>query len=288
MGSFWIRALLHTQILALSTAATFQPSEGGDRFAYYDESLANAVVQIETGYLFRELRCRFADYGDHLHDKNITATKLVLAEPPDLCGSSPDLVPNATEFGPFILIARRGNCFFLNKSLTAQLLGAVALIVIDYKESSSLITMAAAQAKAADVTIPSMLMSWVDGYDLAELATNDPDLEATIYAVEPSGGPSLAELSEWEGALFILAAALSVVIISLLLLRRAAMVFGHREFRGFRWPSMPMWAWPTVRLLRFQNVDSELAGLPPPGNLAPAAPPPAQEPHEGMRRDQPQ
>ncbi|RMZ94821.1 ER degradation-enhancing alpha-mannosidase 3 isoform X2 [Brachionus plicatilis] len=91
--------------------------------------------------------------------------KLVLSEPIDACSS---LKGNASYFDK-IIVAKRGNCMFVEKARIVEKFGAIGLIIIDNSEETSYSTstfFAMSGDGFQNVTIPSVFLFGKEGNDL--------------------------------------------------------------------------------------------------------------------------
>lgn len=106
-----------------------------------------------------------AQFGSKLRSNLGYFGKLVLSEPIDACT---DLKDNVAYFNK-IIVAKRGNCMFVEKARIAEKFGAIGLIIIDNSEDtsySSTTFFAMSGDGVQNVSIPSVFLFGKEGNDL--------------------------------------------------------------------------------------------------------------------------
>ena len=89
------------------------------------------------------------------------AGTVVIAEPADACAP----LTNAQELSGAVLLVDRGSCSFMEKALNVEQAGALAVIVINIKDSEAAFAMGSDE-QPHDVKILSMMVSKHVGQDL--------------------------------------------------------------------------------------------------------------------------
>ncbi|KAJ0410507.1 hypothetical protein ATCC90586_008314 [Pythium insidiosum] len=72
---------------------------------------------------------------------------------------------------PFVLLVERGGCHFVAKARHAQAAGAVGLVVVDTDAAAKALPIMADDGTAGDVHIPSVIIGYTDGQQLATLVS---------------------------------------------------------------------------------------------------------------------
>lgn len=106
-----------------------------------------------------------AQFGIKLRSNLGYFGKLILSEPIDACTN----LTGSVSYYDKILVAKRGNCMFVEKARIAEKSGAIGLIIVDNSEDSSYSTttfFAMSGDGVHNVKIPSVFLFGKEGYDL--------------------------------------------------------------------------------------------------------------------------
>lgn len=142
------------------------------------------TVQILTppyyGMKFKTIAAP-AQYGYNFNKYKFVIGKLELATP--LGGCSP--LENKEDYVGKIVIVKRGQCMFQEKSRNAQKVGAIGVIVIDNVIGSSHETtlpfaMAGDNAQEDDIVIPTVLLYDIEAQELLKSFQKDPNIIVRI------------------------------------------------------------------------------------------------------------
>lgn len=104
-----------------------------------------------------------ANFGHILYGRTVVG-ELIIPEDKDLCSSdnSETFYKFGSDMKKFVLI-KRGNCKFTKKILNAQKRGADMVIIYDYENSASTLSVMANDGHGHLVEIPSIFISNADG-----------------------------------------------------------------------------------------------------------------------------
>lgn len=106
-----------------------------------------------------------AQFGVKLRSNLGYFGKLILSDPIDACSN----LTGSASYYDKILVAKRGNCMFIEKAMIAEKFGAIGLIIIDNSEDSSFSSttfFAMSGDGVHNVKIPSVFLFGKEGYDL--------------------------------------------------------------------------------------------------------------------------
>jgi len=123
-----------------------------------------------------------AQFGLNLKHHPGLFGKLLLAQPLDACLPLAIATP-ATDFTNKIVVAKRGNCIFIDKARNVQKAGGLGLIIVDNAEGTSYsgtLPFSMSGDGMQDVSIPSVFLFAKEGNELLWQMRGQPDLIAYI------------------------------------------------------------------------------------------------------------
>jgi len=135
------------------------------------------LPNLESGELPKQYHAGPAQFGLNLKHHPGLFGKLLLAEPLDACTQ---LSYNAsTDLTNKIIVAKRGNCIFIDKTRNIQKAGALGLIIIDNTPESSYsstVLFSMSGDGVQDVKIPSVFLFSKEGNELLWEMRGKPDM----------------------------------------------------------------------------------------------------------------
>uniref|UniRef100_A0A0N4ZTJ3 alpha-1,2-Mannosidase n=1 Tax=Parastrongyloides trichosuri TaxID=131310 RepID=A0A0N4ZTJ3_PARTI len=122
-----------------------------------------------------------AQYGYNFENHKYVVGKLKLASP--LIGCSP--LNNPQNYIGKIVVMKRGECMFQEKSRNGQKVGAIAVIILDNSKDSSFestppFAMAADNSQENDINIPTILLYDVESQELMKIFSKNKDIIVRI------------------------------------------------------------------------------------------------------------
>lgn len=178
--------------LALGTSVFAQPRMGAwgdatnaDNNNFYinyvgERVLVTAPASIAGTYIYTISNDGIGttDWGKAIKDVSpaILNVDIVKADPYEACAT----LNNAAALNGKIALIKRGNCEFGAKALAAQNAGAVAVIIVNQNPGPPVGMGAGAQG--ANVTIPVIMVSDVDGAKIEAQVTNGAKMSMTVWS----------------------------------------------------------------------------------------------------------
>lgn len=156
--------LFMTEMLELSKQKSFQLKHSSS-IAVEDYKPVSVILMSAPFNGTKEYLAGPAQFGYDFRNNYGVFGKVIQAEPFDACST----LHTEMSLHDRILVAKRGNCMFIDKARQAQAVGALGIIIIDSSEDSSHSTSALFAMSGdgvQDVRIPSLFLFGKEGNDL--------------------------------------------------------------------------------------------------------------------------
>lgn len=169
-----IGILFMTEMLELSKQQNFQMKSN----FFIDEYRPMSLVLLSEPFNgSKEFYAGSAQFGFNLKNNNGVFGKLLYAEPADACTTLS--LPENIDITSRIVVAKRGNCIFINKARIVQNLGALGLIIIDNSMDTSYTSAPLFSMSGdglSDVDVPSIFLFGKEGKELLWEMRSNPEL----------------------------------------------------------------------------------------------------------------
>ncbi|KAM3137649.1 hypothetical protein pb186bvf_010263 [Paramecium bursaria] len=142
-------------------------------------SLVSGDMRVKSPKLLadqfdKEIIINQADYGFIPYGQQISG-ELFLAQPLNACNLSVSNIGDEFKRTSFILLAKRGQCPFVQKSLNAQLNGFSMIIIVDDREEDSSAPDIVSYNQSIFIKIPAVMISKQEGDKIIDFMVKSPN-----------------------------------------------------------------------------------------------------------------